>query len=108
MSNYVIIMYSYENMKKNPKFQYWITGTKKVIFDHAKAKNLNAPEHEHTKELTRARTILKLEEFNDSIITKLEKFYNGLKIEHFEYTNITEIDSYDNIIFPHFRNNCEI
>lgn len=101
-------MFSYESMKKNPKFQYWISGNKKVIFDHAKSKNPGIPEHEYTKDLTRARCLLRIDEFNEGIINKMKKHFIGLSIEHTESIIITDIENYENIIFPYFRNNCNI
>lgn len=102
-----IIFYQYLSIKKTPKFQYWITGSKKIIIDHSLSKDIGVPEHEYTKTLITAKTLIKTDDI-DKTIKNMSKYFNDFTAYYNESIIITDLDNFNHLLFPNFTNNTTV
>ncbi len=107
METYYIIFYEYLTLKKLPNFQFWILGTKEVIFDHSLAQMPNVPVDMHTKTLIRANALIKGTDLN-KIQSGMEKHFNDFNIYHSETIEIMDISNFNHIMCPNFQNKTKI
>lgn len=107
METYYIIYYEYLTIKKQPNFQFWVSGTHEVIFDHDLAKMPEVPRDMYTKSFLRARTLIKGKDLS-KINTAMSKHFTEFNIYHSETIELSDTIGFNHMMFPNFQNKTKI
>lgn len=105
--NYYIIFYQYLSIKKNPKFQFWLSGEKEIIIDHNLSKQVAVDRDAYTKKLLTARTLISGDNL-EKISKNMSKYFIDFSIYYSEPITILDIDNFNHLQFPNFTNNTNV